>query len=88
MKHAWFSLILLFGASNMVRTREFDDGIQSNDTGFVVSRQGHILTNHHVVNGCASIRTVPNGHKKELTVVGMSPPQDERAEVQRREPER
>ena len=39
-------------------------------TGFVVSRQGHVLTNHHVIDGCATIRTTSEGGKKPLTVIG------------------
>lgn len=39
-------------------------------TGFVVSRQGHVLTNHHVIEGCTTIRATTEGRKKELTVVG------------------
>ena len=45
-------------------------------TGFVVSRQGHVLTNHHVVEGCTTIRATTEGHKKELTVVGTDPGND------------
>ncbi len=42
----------------------------SSGTGFVVSRQGHVLTNHHVIEGCTTIRATTEGRKKELTVVG------------------
>lgn len=45
-------------------------------TGFVVSRQGHVLTNHHVIEGCTTIRATTEGHKKELTVVGADPGND------------
>ncbi len=30
-------------------------------TGFVVSARGHLLTNHHVVNGCAAVSVTPAG---------------------------
>ena len=33
---------------------------QSFGTGFVVSLTGHILTNHHVVDGCSSVRISPS----------------------------
>lgn len=48
----------------------------STGTGFVVSRQGHVLTNHHVVDGCMTIRTTSEGGKKQLTVVGTDPGND------------
>lgn len=48
----------------------------STGTGFVVSRQGHILTNHHVIDGCMTILTTSEGDKKQLTVVGTDPGND------------
>jgi hypothetical protein len=45
-------------------------------TGFVISRQGHVLTNHHVVDGCMTIRATSEGSKKQLTVVGTDPGND------------
>ena len=39
-------------------------------TGFVVSREGHVLTNHHVIDGCKTIRTHTEGRMHLLTVVG------------------
>ena len=39
-------------------------------TGFVVSRLGHVLTNHHVVDGCTTIRARTAGRMHLLTVVG------------------
>ena len=38
-------------------------------TGFVVNRQGHVLTNHHVVRGCTTIRAAIDGLKKPATVI-------------------
>ena len=38
-------------------------------TGFVISRQGHVLTNDHVIEGCKSIHTTNEGRKQPLTVV-------------------
>ena len=45
-------------------------------TGFVISRQGHVLTNNHVIDGCMTIRTTSEGGKKQLTVVGTDPGND------------
>ncbi len=39
-------------------------------TGFVVSLQGHVLTNNHVVRGCTTVRSTAEGREKQLTVVG------------------
>ena len=38
-------------------------------TGFVVSRQGHVLTNHHVIDRCTTIRAHKEGHTHLLTIV-------------------
>ena len=38
-------------------------------TGFIVSRQGHILTNHHVIDNCRTVRATIEGGTKELIVV-------------------
>jgi TPR repeat protein len=35
--------------------------VQATGSGFVISRAGHVLTNHHVVAGCAQVRIPPNG---------------------------
>lgn len=50
--------------------RNKDAAPTSTGTGFVVSRQGHILTNHHVIDKCGTVRATTDGHKKELIVVG------------------
>lgn len=38
-------------------------------TGFVISRQGHVLTNHHVIEGCAMIRTPIEGRQEFLSIL-------------------
>lgn len=48
----------------------------STGTGFVVSSQGHLLTNNHVVDGCRAIRTNSEAGKRQLTVVGTDPGND------------
>jgi len=70
MRRVLLALVLLLGVSTVAMASDVGDGLKSSGTGFVVSRQGHILTNHHVVDGCTSIRVTTDGHKKELTVVG------------------
>ena len=50
--------------------RNKDAAPTSTGTGFVVSRQGHILTNYHVIDNCGTVRATTDGHKKELIVVG------------------
>jgi len=35
--------------------------VQSTGTGFMISRDGRILTNHHVIEGCAEVRIPPYG---------------------------
>ncbi|MDH4327630.1 MAG: serine protease [Nitrospira sp.] len=63
-------VVLLLSPNTRVHAIGADDGPQSSGTGFVVSRQGHILTNHHVVEGCVSIRTTVEGIQKEVVVIG------------------
>lgn len=42
-------------------------------TGFVISRQGHVLTNNHVVSGCASLRLRwPDGREHAARLIGRS----------------
>ncbi len=43
--------------------------LTSSGSGFVVSRQGHILTNEHVVENCPSLRITIEGEQKELAIV-------------------
>lgn len=49
--------------------RNEDSAPTRTGTGFVVSRQGHILTNHHIIENCRSVRATIEGGKKELIVV-------------------
>ncbi|MDR4470195.1 MAG: tetratricopeptide repeat-containing serine protease family protein [Nitrospira sp.] len=39
-------------------------------SGFIVSRQGHVLTNYHVVDSCQTVRSKINGEIRTLTLVG------------------
>ena len=49
----------------------------SQATGFFVSTSGHVLTNHHVIEGCTTIRTIaPNGEKSAAQVLAKDPAND------------
>jgi hypothetical protein len=50
--------------------------VASHGTGFVVSRQGHVLTAHHVVAGCRTIQASVEGRTLPLTVVATDPTND------------
>ena len=40
-------------------------------TGFFVSRQGHIVTNHHVIDGCSVVKAVVNGKEYESKILAI-----------------
>jgi hypothetical protein len=45
-------------------------------TGFVVSRQGHVLTNYHVIEGTRSLRGQVDGREFGLVVIKTDPARD------------
>jgi S1-C subfamily serine protease len=49
----------------------------STGSGFVVSASGHLITNRHVVRGCAAVRVRPEGGvPRAATVVALDPDDD------------
>lgn len=38
-------------------------------TGFYVSKKGHIVTNHHVINGCEEVDVIANGERLSTKVI-------------------
>ena len=51
--------------------------MESTGTGFVVSKAGHVLTNHHVIDGCQEVRTrVPAGNIVVTPIVARDPKND------------
>ena len=45
-------------------------------SGFATTKEGHILTNHHVINGCSQVRLFKNGKSYLTTVVTQDPNND------------
>lgn len=43
--------------------------LSSSGSGFVVNRQGHVLTNYHVVDGCQAVRSKIKGEIRAITIV-------------------
>ena len=48
----------------------------SSGSGFAVSRDGHVITNHHVINGCRSVKIHHKGRTIPATVVTFDPGND------------
>jgi len=45
-------------------------------TGIIIDKDGHILTNAHVVNGATDVSVAVNGEERSATVVGADPARD------------
>jgi serine protease Do len=57
--------------------REREQRAQSFGTGFAIRRDGHIITNQHVVNGADSVTvSLADGQEHDATIVGEDPTTD------------
>ena len=56
-----------------VLSTTFPERAQASETqtgsGFYVSKQGHVLTNHHVINGCGRIEVELGGIRKNVNLI-------------------
>ena len=50
--------------------------LSSGGSGFIVSRAGDVLTNHHVVDGCREVRVLHNGAPVVATLIATDPTAD------------
>jgi hypothetical protein len=48
----------------------------SSGTGFATTKDGHILTNHHVINGCSEVTLFNKGKQYNTTVITFDPKND------------
>ena len=53
-----------------------DERHSSDGSGFIVSRTGDVLTNHHVVDGCREVRVQRNGAPVAATLIATDPKAD------------
>ena len=58
--------------------REEDDTIYQAGygSGFATTKEGHILTNHHVIDGCSEVTLFKNGKSYLTTVITQDPNND------------
>jgi S1-C subfamily serine protease len=53
-----------------------DERLSSGGSGFIVSRTGDVLTNHHVVDGCREVRVLRDGAQVVATLIATDPTAD------------
>lgn len=61
-------------ADGEIRTFEGSSGFSGNGSGFIVSEDGYVVTNNHVVTGAGSLRVLMDGNDDEIPakVIGVS----------------
>ena len=65
------------GVVEITVTSQASGGGQAQGSGFVYDKSGHVVTNHHVVDGASTARvTFSNGDTYDATVVGTDPSTD------------
>ena len=65
------------GVVEITVTSQASGGGQAQGSGFVYDKSGHVVTNHHVVDGASTARvTFANGDTYDATVVGTDPSTD------------
>jgi len=64
----------IFNAANLDKSPKIEDNevlAASSGTGFFVSRQGHMITNNHVVDGCTSVKVIYKGKDFEAKILSV-----------------
>lgn len=67
---------LTCGTAKPKKARTIAQSIISSGTGFVVSDNGHVVTNHHVVKGCDTIKATVNNRRIDLSLVSVDTQND------------
>lgn len=66
-----------FGNDPRIRRKQQQENIPSIGSGVIVSTEGHILTNSHVIKGASDLQVkLPDGRKVTAKVIGSDPDSD------------